>query len=262
MAYSLSDTEKKKKEYEEAKANRPSEFQSKYNDIRLEMLEKIANREDFSYNPISDEVYNIYKEGYQKAGEKAMKETAANSAALTGGFANSYGARASAEAYNDYLSKSGDILPDLYELALKRYTKNAENEDKLMALYNGLYSEEVDNYNDLWSRYYKDLEAAEAALKLAEDSYNANRNYYLKTTNNSSSQTSSSNQNKAALKTETEAIRTFNAALISRYNFAHSPLKNRYTSYLDYVMKTAQSWFYDGHLSDRELTYIRNQYEV
>lgn len=261
MAYSLSETEKKKKEYEAAKSNRPSEFQSKYNDIRLEMLDKIANREDFSYDPLTDEVYNIYKESYAAAGKKAMKEAAASAASLTGGFGSSYGARASADAYNDYLSRSGEILPELYEMALKRYSRNAENEDKLMALYNGLYSEEVDNYNDLWERYYRDLEAAEQALKLAEDSYNEQRNYYLKTVENSSS-SSSKEESKGALKTETEAIRTFTAALLSRYSFAHSPLKNRYTSYLDYVMKTAQSWFYDGHLSERELAYIKNQYEV
>ena len=259
MSYSLEEVNKKKKEYDDAARATPGEFSSVYDDLRVQMLDKIASREDFSYDPSTDEVYNIYKESYQKQGQKAMKDTLASASALTGGYANSYAARASADAYNDYLSRSGEILPDLYELALERYNRNAKNEDALYALYNGLYEGELESYNDLWDRYYKNLSEKESAYKTAKSAYDSDRKYY--SSKSSSSKSSSSNDSAAkSAKTETAGIKAFNANILSKTEYSRSVLRRYYPSYTAYVRNTAVTWRNNGQMTADEYAYIQNMY--
>ena len=171
MAYTLEDIEKKKREYDKALESKPSAFYSNYQSLRDDVLKQIAERKDFSYNPLSDEVYNLYKDRYAYEGSRAMKDTVSSASALTGGYANSYAVRAGAEAYNDYIKKSTDVIPELYSLALERYKLNSEHQDDLYSYYSGLYDDDVKAYEGLWDRYYKDISESETAYKTAKDSY-------------------------------------------------------------------------------------------
>ena len=64
-----------------------------------------------------------------------MRDTVAETAALTGGYASTYAASAGQQAYCDQLSALAAQLPALYELALNRYNAEGSNiKDQLQLL--------------------------------------------------------------------------------------------------------------------------------
>ena len=83
--------------------NKPGAYQSSYSDQIQELLDKVMNREKFSYDFNADPLYQQYKDQYMQGGKQAMMDTTAQAAALSGGFGNSYGATAGNLAYQQYL---------------------------------------------------------------------------------------------------------------------------------------------------------------
>lgn len=88
----------------------------------------------FSYDPLKDPDYALYKEAYEKAGREAFDDAMARSAARTGGAASSYAVTAGAMAYNDYMSRLSDKLPELRELAYEKYSDEQNRYLKRMSL--------------------------------------------------------------------------------------------------------------------------------
>ena len=62
-----------------------SPWQSQLNDI----IDKIMNREKFSYDLNGDALYQQYKDQYTTQGKLAMMDTMGQAAAMTGGYGNS-----------------------------------------------------------------------------------------------------------------------------------------------------------------------------
>ena len=56
-----------------------------------DLYNKINNRSPFSYDASKDPLYQSYKDQYIQGGKLAMKDTMGQAAALTGGYANTYG---------------------------------------------------------------------------------------------------------------------------------------------------------------------------
>ena len=56
------------------------------------LLSDLGNREAFSYDMNKDPLYQQYRDQYIREGQRAMKDTAAQTAALTGGYGSTYGA--------------------------------------------------------------------------------------------------------------------------------------------------------------------------
>ena len=111
-------------------------------------LDRVLNREKFSYDLNSDAIYNQYKNQYINLGKLAMQDTMGQAAALTGGYGNSYAATAGNQAYQGYLQQLNKVVPDLYQMALNQY--NAEG-DNLMNQYSMLanqYNTEYGEYRD------------------------------------------------------------------------------------------------------------------
>lgn len=99
-----------------------------------ELLTRLENRA-FSYDPATDPLYARYSEAYQAQGRAAMRDTVAETSALTGGYASTYAASAGQQAYSDQLSALAAQLPALYELALNRYNAEGSNiKDQLQLL--------------------------------------------------------------------------------------------------------------------------------
>lgn len=98
-------------------------------------------REAFSYDPEADLLYRQYREQYQKLGRQAMEDTVGQTAGLTGGYGSSYGETAGMQAYNSYLGKLNELLPELYDA--KRTEYDAETD----ALYRGLAAEQQQREN-------------------------------------------------------------------------------------------------------------------
>ena len=137
----------------------------------------LDNREKFSYDFNKDAVYQQYKDNYIRQGRTAMADAAAQAAALSGGFGNSYAASVGNQAYQSYLSKLNNVIPELESAAYARY--QAEGNELNDALNRALARNELDrqDFSDRYSYWQDDLSRAEAErdrmYSLAADQWNA-----------------------------------------------------------------------------------------
>lgn len=134
----------------------PGTYTSKYGANIEALLSQIQNRK-FSYDMNADPLYQQYKDQYIRGGNLAMRDAAAQAAALTGGYGSSYATTAASQAYDNYLAGLNDKAIDLYNAAADRY--NSETND----LYNQLGA-----YNDLEQQNYNQWRDAEDAAFQAD----------------------------------------------------------------------------------------------
>jgi hypothetical protein len=77
-----------------------------------------------------------------------MMDTMGQAAALTGGYGNSYASTAGNQAYQAYLQKLNDVVPDLYKLALDKYNQEGQDMKDLYGMYANEYGREYGEYRD------------------------------------------------------------------------------------------------------------------
>lgn len=136
----------------------PKTSQQQMSDI----LDRIMNREDFSYDMDADALYQQYKDKYIKQGNLAMQDTMGQAAALTGGYGNSYAQTVGQQAYNSYLGQLNDVVPELYALAKQRYDDEG---DALLEQYSLL----ADRENTAYSREYAQQQREDSMRSEQED---------------------------------------------------------------------------------------------
>ena len=153
-------------------AQKPGTYSSPWQAQLDDAINKILNREKFSYDLNGDALYQQYKDQYTTQGKMAMMDTMGQAQAMTGGYGNSYAQSVGQQAYQGYLQQLNDKVPELYQLALDQY--NQEGQD----LYNqyGLFADrdatEYGRHRDTVSDYYTDLDyLANDARYKAEDDY-------------------------------------------------------------------------------------------
>lgn len=125
-------------------AAKPGAYSSQWKAQIDDILARIQNREDFSYNVNEDALYQQYKDQYVQSGKQAMQDTMGQAAAMTGGYGNSYAATAGNQAYQAHLGELNEVVPELYQMALDRYTREG---DELMDQYAILGDQEDQDYN-------------------------------------------------------------------------------------------------------------------
>ena len=144
--------------------NKPGAYTSQWQTSLNDTLNKILNREKFTYDLNGDALYQQYKNQYTTQGMQAMMDTMGQAQAMTGGYGNTYAQTAGQQAYQGYLQQLNDRIPELYQLALNQYNQEGEN------LYNqyGLFA---DRENQDYSRYRDQLSDYNTELnRLTEDS--------------------------------------------------------------------------------------------
>jgi hypothetical protein len=117
----------------------------------LEAAQSIYDRKDFEYDPEKDELYKSYAGAYSRAGEMAMRDTVGKSAALTGGYGNSYAQTAGQQVYGKYMDELSDKIPELWQAAYDRYDSETDSMyDKLSmaAQMVDFYGEDKDKTGD------------------------------------------------------------------------------------------------------------------
>lgn len=123
-------------------------YSSAYSDRIKELYEQLAGREGFKYKPGDDPQYQAYKEGYEREGRLAMRDTMAEAAHLTGGYGNSYAQSAGQQAYGSYLEKLNSALPELYSAAYQRYKDEGDSISKQLSAAMGLEANDYQHYAD------------------------------------------------------------------------------------------------------------------
>ena len=134
---------------------KPTYENSKYDPAIDEMLNKILNRDDFSYNAANDPLYQQYQAMYRQEGDRAMQETLANAAASAGGM-NSYAITAAQQAGNYYNSQMANKIPELYQLAYEMYLQDKASMVEDLGILQNMDNTQYNRYRDTMSDYYND----------------------------------------------------------------------------------------------------------
>lgn len=149
---------------------KPGAYQSQWQQNLNDVINKIQNREKFSYDLNGDALYQQYKDQAVLGGQMAMQDTIGQASAMTGGYGNSYAQGVGQQAYQGYLQQLNDKVPELYQLALDQY--NREGDD----LYNQ-YGLLADRENTDYGRYRDTVSDYNTERGYLTDQYNTERNF-------------------------------------------------------------------------------------
>lgn len=86
-----------------------------------DLLDRILNREDFSWSKETDPQWSSYKKSYLREGDRATANALAQASAASGGRPSSYAVNAATQAGDYYAAKLNDVIPTLYQQAYERY---------------------------------------------------------------------------------------------------------------------------------------------
>lgn len=158
--------------------NQQPTYTAQYDPAMLELMNKILNRDDFSYDAQSDPLYQQYAAQYQQEGDRAMRETLANAAASAGGM-NSYAITAAQQANNYYASQMANKVPELYQLAYNMYLQDKESDVQDLGILQSLDATQYNRYRDAMSDYYADKNFAynKYLNDVAQGNWEQNFNY-------------------------------------------------------------------------------------
>ena len=131
----------------EAQKNAPT-YANSYEDQLKDLYDRIVNRDKFRYDINQDELYRQYAKQYAEKGRMAMMDTMGQAAALTGGYASTYGQAVGQQQYDAYLQNLNDVVPELYQLALSRYQMEGDDLKTQYSLLADQYQQEYGQYRD------------------------------------------------------------------------------------------------------------------
>lgn len=137
-------------------------FENPYQEEVDNLVGKISGREEFSYDPDTDPIYQNYRETYLREGNRAREDTLGSYAAMTGGMPSTAATAAAEQAQNYYNAQMADVIPALYQQAFDMYMSNAAQNINDLGAIRGAASDALNQ----WS----------ANLGLAQSQYDALRN--------------------------------------------------------------------------------------
>ena len=90
---------------------------------------------DFKYDLNADLLYQNAVDNYMLQGQKAMMDTNAAAAALSGGYGNSWAASVGNQAYQDYITQANNMIPQFQQMALNTWQSGL---DRRMGVYDAI----------------------------------------------------------------------------------------------------------------------------
>lgn len=124
------------------------DFTSSYDGVISKLYEQIVSRPAFQYDPLGDPLYRNYRTQMITEGSRAMRDTAGEASALTGGYGSTYAQSLGQQQYAQYLERLGRVMPELYEAAYKRYRDEGEDLWTQFSAARGLADSEVGRKQD------------------------------------------------------------------------------------------------------------------
>ena len=150
-------------------ANKPGQYQSQFQTGMNDLMGQIQNRPKFQYDVNADALYQQAAQRYIQQGQQAMMDTMGRSAAMTGGYGNSYAQTARQQTYQNYLLGLTDMIPQFQQMAWQQYQMEG---DDLLNRYSLLAQQEESaygRYNDMLSRYYAELDRLQGVYDSERD---------------------------------------------------------------------------------------------
>lgn len=151
-------------------SQKPREYQSTWQGQLNDTINKILNREQFSYDMNSDALYQQYADQYMRQGNLAMMDTMGRAAAMTGGYGNSYAQSVGQQTYQGYLQQLNEVMPELYQLALNQYNQQGQDLYNQLSVLGAQEDQDYGRYRDQVSDFYTQLQQM-------YDQYNTERDY-------------------------------------------------------------------------------------
>jgi uncharacterized membrane protein YgcG len=121
-------------------------YNNRYDDTIQDLIQGILNREDFSYAPATDPLYQNYRKQYTREGQRATADTLGAAAAASGGIPSSYATTAAAQAGNYYAAQMTDKIPELYQLAYNQYLNDYNMQLSDLGVVQGAEQSDYDKY--------------------------------------------------------------------------------------------------------------------
>jgi hypothetical protein len=165
-----------------------------YGQQMQEALDAIRKRKKFSYDLNGDALYQQYKDKYVQQGKQAMQDTMGQAAALTGGYASTYGQAVGQQQYDAYLQQLNDVVPELYQMAYQQYQDEGDRMQQQYGMLGDLADDEYSKYRDAYNQWLTERDYAQGNADTAYDrgynqwlqqwnQFNTDRNYQLEKEN-------------------------------------------------------------------------------
>lgn len=149
---------------------KPGDYQSTWQGQLNDTINKILNREEFSFDLNKDALYQQYADQYTRQGKLAMMDAMGQAAAMTGGYGNSYAQTAGQQTYQGYLQQLNDVVPELYQMQLNQYNQEGQDLYNQYSMLGTQEEQDYGRYRDQVSDYYNQLQQL-------YDQYNTERNF-------------------------------------------------------------------------------------
>lgn len=134
------------------------EYSNKYSDEIDDLYNRIKNRKEFSYNPESDPMYQLYKKVYADFGKTAYERALSENAARTGGIASTNAVTAANQAEAYYKTQLAEKAMDLYKSAYSKYISEGDEMRNDLTLLTNAEDRAYKRYRDDMSDYEFDTE--------------------------------------------------------------------------------------------------------
>ena len=121
-----------------------------YSDQVKAMMDKIMNRDKFSYDVDSDPLFQQALASAMNSGKQAMQDTIGQASALTGGYGSTYATSAANQSYNAFIEDAYNNLPEYYQMALEAYQMEGED---MYRQYSMLSAEDDKEFNRYVTAY-------------------------------------------------------------------------------------------------------------
>lgn len=96
-------------------------YENAFAQQQKDLLDRILNREGFSWSKETDPQWSSYKKSYLREGDRATANALAKASAASGGRPSSYAVNAATQAGDYYATKLNDVIQTLYQQAYERY---------------------------------------------------------------------------------------------------------------------------------------------
>lgn len=157
----------------EQMAKAPGQYNSPWSTQLNETLDKILNREKFSYDFNGDAFYQQYKDKFTQQARMASEDAVARASAMTGGYGNSYAAMAGAQAFNEQMGQLNDVIPELWQMAYDKYAREGQDLKDAYSLLAAREAEAYGKYRDEKADYLTERDYLTGRLESEKaDDYN------------------------------------------------------------------------------------------
>ena len=139
-----------------------------YSDDVQNMMDKILNREKFTYDVDTDPLFQQALASAMNSGKQAMQDTIGQASALTGGYGSTYATSAGNQAYNSFIEDAYDNIAEYYQMAWNQY--QAEGDEMYRQL--GMFTDADDR------EYNRNVTAYDATYQHRNRMYDEQYNMY------------------------------------------------------------------------------------